>query len=87
VASSRRQFALRIWVDAGKYLPVPEFHFIPPCNPVAAKAVPTVDRRQHEVKFNGYRVQALKIGSRVVVFSRICADPALAMCSRRWRGE
>ena len=35
-----------------------------------AKAVPTGDSWLHEVKFDGYRVQAHKIGLRVVVFSR-----------------
>jgi len=46
------------------------FRFIQPCNPISAKAVPTGDGWVHEVKFDGYRVQAHKIGSRVVVFSR-----------------
>jgi len=50
-ASSRRQFAarntLRIWVDAARSLPVPEFQFIPPCNQSAAKAVPSGDSWQH----------------------------------------
>jgi len=36
-----------------------------------AKAVPTGDGWLHEVKFDGYRVQAHKIGSRVVIYSRI----------------
>jgi bifunctional non-homologous end joining protein LigD len=49
---------------------VSEFRFIPPCSPIPAKTVPTGDGWVHEVKFDGYRVQAHKIGSRVVVFSR-----------------
>jgi bifunctional non-homologous end joining protein LigD len=49
---------------------VPEFRFIPPCSPVPAKAAPTCDDWLHEVKFDGYRVQASKLSSRVVVYSR-----------------
>jgi ATP-dependent DNA ligase len=49
---------------------VPEFRFIPPCSPVPAKAVPIGDGWVHEVKLDGYRVQAHKVGSRVIVFSR-----------------
>jgi bifunctional non-homologous end joining protein LigD len=49
---------------------VSEFHFIPPCSPVPAKAVPAGDGWVHELKFDGYRVQAHKVGSRVIVFSR-----------------
>ena len=46
------------------------FRFIPPCSPVMAKSVPAGDGWVHEVKFDGYRVQAHKLGSRAVVFSR-----------------
>jgi hypothetical protein len=49
---------------------VSKFRFIPPCRPVPAKAVPAGDGWVHELKFDGYRVQAHKIGSRVVLFSR-----------------
>jgi ATP-dependent DNA ligase len=49
---------------------VSEFRFIPPCRPIPAKAVPAGDGWVHEVKFDGYRVQAHKMGSRVVLFSR-----------------
>jgi bifunctional non-homologous end joining protein LigD len=49
---------------------VSEFRFIPPCSPIPAKAVPAGNDWVHELKFDGYRVQAHKIGSRVVVFSR-----------------
>ena len=45
-------------------------HFITPCSPVPAKAVPVGDGWLHEVKFDGHRVQAHKIGSRVVIYSR-----------------
>src|SRR5215467_14491814 len=47
-----------------------EFRFIQPCSPIRAKAVPAGDGWVHEVKFGGYRVQAHKVGSRVVVYSR-----------------
>jgi bifunctional non-homologous end joining protein LigD len=49
---------------------VSEFRFIQPCSPVTAKNVPAGEGWVHEVKFDGYRVQAHKIGSRVVLFSR-----------------
>ena len=44
--------------------------FIQPCNPIRAKEVPAGDGWVHEVKFDGYRVQAHKIGRHVVLFSR-----------------
>lgn len=47
-----------------------EFRFIQPCSPVTAKSVPAGDGWVHEVKFDGYRVQAHKVGSRVILFSR-----------------
>ena len=46
------------------------FHFIPPCSPIQATAVPAGDGWMREVKFDGYRVQAHKVGSRVMLFSR-----------------
>src|SRR5262245_55623102 len=49
---------------------VSAFRFIQPCSPIRAKEVPAGEGWLHEVKFDGYRVQAHKIGSRVVVFSR-----------------
>jgi len=44
--------------------------FIPPCCPVTAKSVPIGDGWVHEAKFDGYRVQVHKIGSRVVLYGR-----------------
>ena len=49
---------------------VPEFRFIPPCSPVTAKSVPSGHSWVHELKFDGYRVQAHKVGSGVTLFSR-----------------
>src|SRR5215831_682525 len=46
------------------------FRFIPPCSPIPAKEVPAGDGWLHEVKFDGYRVQVHKVGSKVVMFSR-----------------
>ena len=45
------------------------FRFILPCSLIRAKEVPADDGWLHEVKFDGYRVQAHKIGSRVVIYS------------------
>src|SRR5215471_2496225 len=49
---------------------VSEFRFIEPCSPIRAKEVPAGEGWLHEVKFDGYRIQAHKVGSRVIVFSR-----------------
>jgi len=49
---------------------VSAFRFIPPCSPIRVKEVPAGDGWLHEVKFDGYRVQAHKVGSRVVIYSR-----------------
>ena len=46
------------------------FRFIQPCSPIRAKEVPAGDAWLHEVKFDGYRVQAHKVGSQVVIYSR-----------------
>jgi bifunctional non-homologous end joining protein LigD len=40
------------------------------CSPNPAKAVPTAEGWVHEVKFDGHRVQAHKVGLRVILFSR-----------------
>jgi len=53
---------------------VTAFRFITPCSPIRAKEVPGGDGWVHEVKFDGYRVQAHKIGSRVVIYSRNVHD-------------
>ena len=47
-----------------------EFRLIPSCNPTAAEHLPASDGWLHEVKFDGYRVQAHKLGTKVVMFSR-----------------
>jgi bifunctional non-homologous end joining protein LigD len=44
--------------------------FIQACSPIRAKEPPAGDGWLHEVKFDGYRVQAHKVGSRVVIYSR-----------------
>jgi len=44
--------------------------FIQPCSPISAKAIPAGDDWLHEVKFDGYRVQAHKAGRDVEIFSR-----------------
>jgi bifunctional non-homologous end joining protein LigD len=49
---------------------VTAFRFIPPCSPIRAKEVPAGDGWLHEVKFDGYRVQAHKMGSLVIIYSR-----------------
>jgi bifunctional non-homologous end joining protein LigD len=49
---------------------VTAFRFIPPCSPIRAKEVPAGDGWLHEVKFDGYRAQVHKVGSRVVIYSR-----------------
>ena len=46
------------------------FRFIQPCSPIRTKEVPAGDGWLHEVKFDGYRVQAHKVGSRVLIYSR-----------------
>ena len=46
------------------------FRFIQPCSPIRAKEVPAGDAWLHEVKFDGYRVQAHKVGSQMVICSR-----------------
>jgi bifunctional non-homologous end joining protein LigD len=45
-------------------------NFIQPCSPVTAKSVPAGDDWQHEVKFDGFRVQIHKLGDEVELYSR-----------------
>src|SRR5262249_16471823 len=49
---------------------VSAFRFIPPCSPIRAKEVPGGEGWLYEVKCDGYRVQAHKMGSRVIIYSR-----------------
>src|SRR6516162_4010294 len=44
--------------------------FIRPCNPITAKTVPTDDAWLHEPKLDGYRLQVIKGGRTVRLFSR-----------------
>ena len=46
------------------------FRFIQPCSPIRVREVPAGDGWLHEVKFDGYRVQAHKEGSNVRLYSR-----------------
>ena len=46
------------------------FRYIQPCSPVLAKSVPAGDDWQHEIKFDGFRVQAHIIGKTVRLYSR-----------------
>ena len=63
---------------------VPEFCFIVPCSPISAKAVPAGDGWVHEVKFDGYRVQIHKVGSRIVLFSHNGHRLALLRVAEQW---
>src|SRR5215468_6103994 len=44
--------------------------FIQPCSPVLANTVPAGDEWQHEIKFDGFRVQIHKLGNEVELYSR-----------------
>jgi bifunctional non-homologous end joining protein LigD len=44
--------------------------FIRPCNPFAARTVPAGDARLHEPKLDGYRLQVIKEGRQVRLYSR-----------------
>lgn len=46
------------------------FQFIQPCHPQSAKTVPAGDDWQHEIKFDGFRVQVHKLGNEVELYSR-----------------
>ena len=43
---------------------------IPPCNPTSAKTVPTADAWLQGAKLDGYRLQMVKGGRSVRLFSR-----------------
>jgi bifunctional non-homologous end joining protein LigD len=49
---------------------VSEFRFIQPCSPISAKHVPAGEDWQHEIKFDGFRVQIHKLGNEVELYSR-----------------
>jgi bifunctional non-homologous end joining protein LigD len=53
---------------------ITSIRFIQPCSPVTAKSVPAGDGWLHEVKFDGYRAQVHKVGSRVIIYSRSGLD-------------
>src|SRR5690349_3377051 len=46
------------------------FQFIQPCHPQRAETVPAGDDWQHEIKFDGFRVQIHKLGDDVELYSR-----------------
>jgi bifunctional non-homologous end joining protein LigD len=50
------------------------FKGIQPCSPVVAKSVPAGDDWQHEVKFDGFRVQIHKLGDEVELYSSSGGD-------------
>jgi ATP-dependent DNA ligase len=45
-------------------------HFTKPCKPIAAKILPKGDGWLHEPKFDGYRLQVIKDGRQVRLYSR-----------------
>jgi bifunctional non-homologous end joining protein LigD len=46
------------------------FKFIQPCHPQRAKSVPVGDDWQHDIKFDGFRVQIHKLENEVELYSR-----------------
>jgi bifunctional non-homologous end joining protein LigD len=44
--------------------------FIPPCNSISAMTVPAGDSWLHEPKLDGYRLQVIKEGRRMRLYSR-----------------
>ena len=46
-----------------------KFEFIQPCHPQPAETVPAGNDWQHEIKFDGFRVQAHIIGKTVELYS------------------
>jgi bifunctional non-homologous end joining protein LigD len=62
--------------------------FIQPCSPITASEPPTGERWTHEVKWDGFRFQVLKVGKEIRLFSRNGADwtermPAIAAAFAR----
>lgn len=45
------------------------FKFIQPCHPQRATSVPSGDDWQHEIKFDGFRVQIHKLGNDIELYS------------------
>jgi hypothetical protein len=52
--------------------------------PIRAKEVPAGEGWLHEVKFDGYRVQVHKVGSRVIIFRRNRRKAAVLDGARLW---
>lgn len=48
----------------------PTPHFIPPCIPSLAKSLPTGPGWLHEPKLDGWRIQLIKAGDRLALFTR-----------------
>jgi ATP-dependent DNA ligase len=61
--------------------------FVPPCIPVLASEPPTGPNWLHEVKFDGWRVQAHKQGERVNLYSRNGRDLADRFTSQSSSGS
>jgi ATP-dependent DNA ligase len=51
-------------------VPPTPLRFIAPCNPTTAKTVPTGDAWLHEPKLDGYRLQVIKEGRHVRLYSK-----------------
>jgi bifunctional non-homologous end joining protein LigD len=49
---------------------IDKLRFIQPCRPISAKTVPTGDAWLHEPKLDGYRLQIVKSGRAVRLYSR-----------------
>ena len=82
------KFALRAQPKRIICQPVTAPRFIQPCSPTSASKPPTGERWTHEVKWDGYRFQVLKVGREVRLFSRNGVDrterlPAIAAAFAR----
>jgi bifunctional non-homologous end joining protein LigD len=49
---------------------ITSLRFIPPCNPIRAREPPAGDAWLHEAKLDGYRLQVVKRGRQVSLYSR-----------------